>query len=1471
MLPHTRMVQFGITIFLLVSMAWSLHFPNKRQAEFIKQLKDYELVVPYRVNSKGNYESHHLHPDSHVVKRSAGEFPDENENPDSVHYHVTVENETLHIELVPNHDFIAPAMVVERRKSRFKNTSDSSFTRYQKKNCHYIGNVKDDLHSKVAIGTCNGLTGILQTKTSEYFIDPVKDHPIEADGKHPHIVYKRSALPQHMDIYQNSGTFKQKGMDGCPLKDTEKANKKREIYERHRQRGMPKTVEYWRRKKRSVSSPKYVETLVVVDPVMMNYYYNEDMETYVLTVMNIVSALFHDASIGNAINIKVVRLMLLEEHQDELIITHHADKSLRSFCRWQRKINFKDDNHPNHHDVAILMTRHDICSRINRPCNTLGLAHVTGMCQPQFSCNINEDSGLALAYTVAHELGHNFGMHHDNTNTECMTPEDRTYVMAPQMFGSSHPKIWSACSKKAVTKFLDRNWGYCLNDEPKDSSYVFPILPPGTMYDADHQCRLQYGPKAKLCESFDNMCSYLWCHVNKTCTTKRESAAEGTICGSNKWCFKGECVLIGDRPEAIDGQWGEWAEWTTCTRTCGGGVSTSQRLCDNPPPSNGGKYCIGERKRYRICETKECAHDAPTFREKQCSSFNNETYKGELRKWTPVQIKSAPCQLHCKPSNEAVSVLKKDMAIDGTPCHLHGRDLCISGRCQHVGCDWVLNSNAQEDRCGVCHGDGSTCMTIKDQFNETKGSGYQEAKIIPTGARNIMVAEVESAENNYLALRNNKGEYYLNGNWYIQWSGDYQIAGTTVHYARKGNVESFNAPGPLKEPLTIMLLLQSKNAGIEFEYTVPTENATQRIPEFSWQYTDWSHCTSSCGVGTQRSVIICTEMEAGRVDDSYCNATTKPDDKQRTCNEHLCPSMWWKGRWQHCSVTCGSGIQRRTVMCVRSLGDEEQIALDDSACASLKRPVSEKTCHQTDVLCPKISRWISSPWDDTCNQNPCGWKKRQVVCEDPILGCKNATKLVSKIRCSNITCGNWTVGEWSVCTRSCGGGVQYRRVACIGSKHCDLEVEPSSEESCNLQACTTQAPSTTTSTPASSTTTITKIMTRIPTTIPTTKTTLVTTIKTTPVTTTTATTTMTTTATTTTLTTATTQRSTTVSRTTPTLPLPTNSSVSKDARQNKNQVEKNHSSDVSGKYNGQFLFDKRHRKNSQRKKTRADDKFSHRHINKTNKSGKGKGVSHQNTTEHKPVATSMSQENVAGNQKLSKKNKTMPVRFQWTSRNWTQCEIINPYQSCGDGNQSRVVYCMDSFSPHKSPVHSIWCNFSVKPPERKKCKIPCLKWMTSSWSSCSASCAYGFQRRKVKCPRSRQCDLSKRPSETQRCHEKPCPSKWVTGAWSKCTKTCGTGDQIRLVQCVDISTRQPTNRCKKAEKPIIRKKCQTQHCPRIKKKSTFKCGKPENENLTLCRKLRARNRCKHIFVNQICCNTCKDIRVVSRRAYRIRS
>ena len=76
--------------------------------------------------------------------------------------------------------------------------------------------------------------------------------------------------------------------------------------------------------------------------------------------------------------------------------------------------------------------------------------------------------------------------------------------------------------------------------------------------------------------------------------------------------------------------------------------------------------------------------------------------------------------------------------------------------------------------------------------------------MIPEGARNIRIEEVAEA-NNYLAVRDSEGESLLNGNWYIQWSGDYEAAGTIIHYERDGNKERVESPGPIKEPLHIMV------------------------------------------------------------------------------------------------------------------------------------------------------------------------------------------------------------------------------------------------------------------------------------------------------------------------------------------------------------------------------------------------------------------------------------------------------------------------------------------------------------------------------------------------------------------------------------------------------------------------------------------------------------------------------------------
>ncbi|KAH9592566.1 hypothetical protein MS3_00004447 [Schistosoma haematobium] len=51
-----------------------------------------------------------------------------------------------------------------------------------------------------------------------------------------------------------------------------------------------------------------------------------------------------------------------------------------------------------------------------------------------------------------------------------------------------------------------------------------------------------------------------------------------------------------------DGEWGSWTPWSACTATCGVGLSQRRRRCDSPPPSNGGRSCVGEAVEDVMCE-----------------------------------------------------------------------------------------------------------------------------------------------------------------------------------------------------------------------------------------------------------------------------------------------------------------------------------------------------------------------------------------------------------------------------------------------------------------------------------------------------------------------------------------------------------------------------------------------------------------------------------------------------------------------------------------------------------------------------------------------------------------------------------------------------------------------------------------------------------------------------------------------------
>ncbi|KAM5264414.1 A disintegrin and metalloproteinase with thrombospondin motifs 12 [Ctenodactylus gundi] len=982
-----QVLSFGGLCYGTQAQPAPVRFPDPRQEHFMKALPEYHIVGPVRVDARGRFLSYGL---KHPVTSSRRKR-DLDGLEDRVYYRISHEEKDLFFNLTINQGFLSSSYILEKR---YGNLSHVKMVASSGPPCHLRGTVQqqDATVGTAALSACHGLTGYFHLPHGDFFIEPVKKYPLAEGGYHPHVIYRSQKLgvPETKEptcgLNDSIGTF-------------EKQELRREKWERNHLPGRSLS-------RRSISKERWVETLVVADTKMIEYHGSENVESYILTIMNMVTALFHNPSIGNAIHIVVVRLILLEEEEQGLKIVHHAEKALSSFCKWQKSINPKSDLNPVHHDVAVLLTRKDICAGVNRPCETLGLSHLSGMCQPHRSCNINEDSGLPLAFTIAHELGHSFGIQHDGRENDCEPMGRHPYVMSHQLQYDPTPLTWSKCSKEYITRFLDRGWGFCLDDIPKKKGLKSKVIAPGVIYDVHHQCQLQYGPNATFCQEVENVCQTLWCSVKGFCRSKLDAAADGTRCGEKKWCMAGKCITVGKKPESIAGGWGRWSSWSHCSRTCGAGAQSAERLCNNPEPKFGGKYCTGERKRYRLCNVQPCRIGTPTFRQMQCSEFDTVPYKNEFYRWFPVFNPAHPCGLYCRPIDGQFSEKMLDAVIDGTPCFEGGnsRNVCINGMCKMVGCDYEIDSNATEDRCGVCLGDGSACQTVRKTFKQKEGSGYVDIGLIPKGARDIRVTELQGA-GNFLAIRSKDSEkYYLNGGFIIQWNGNYKLAGTVFQYDRKGDLEKLMAPGPTNESVWLQLLFQVTNPGVRYEYTIQKEGLDNDMEHlvFYWQFGHWTECSVTCGAGIRRQTAHCVKKGRGIVKSTFCDPETQPNGRQKKCYEKDCPPRWWAGEWEACSATCGPyGEKRRTVLCIQTMGSDEQ-ALPATDCEHLLKPKFLSSCNR-DVLCPS----------------------------------------------------DWTVGNWSECSVSCGGGVRTRSVTCAKNhgEPCDRTKKPNSQALCGLQQC----------------------------------------------------------------------------------------------------------------------------------------------------------------------------------------------------------------------------------------------------------------------------------------------------------------------------------------------------------------------------------------------------------------------------------
>ncbi|XP_008058822.1 A disintegrin and metalloproteinase with thrombospondin motifs 12 [Carlito syrichta] len=163
-----------------------VRFPDRRQEHFLKTLPEYHMVGPVQVDARGHFLSYGLH---HSIMSSRRKR-DLDGSEDRVYYRISHEEKDLFFNLTVNRGFLSNSYIVEKR---YGNLSNVKMMESSVPHCHLRGAVlqQGTRVGTAALSACHGLTGFFHLPHGDFFIEPVKKHPLAEGGYHPHIVYRR--------------------------------------------------------------------------------------------------------------------------------------------------------------------------------------------------------------------------------------------------------------------------------------------------------------------------------------------------------------------------------------------------------------------------------------------------------------------------------------------------------------------------------------------------------------------------------------------------------------------------------------------------------------------------------------------------------------------------------------------------------------------------------------------------------------------------------------------------------------------------------------------------------------------------------------------------------------------------------------------------------------------------------------------------------------------------------------------------------------------------------------------------------------------------------------------------------------------------------------------------------------------------------------------------------------------------------
>ncbi|XP_058516185.1 ADAMTS-like protein 4 [Ochotona princeps] len=234
----------------------------------------------------------------------------------------------------------------------------------------------------------------------------------------------------------------------------------------------------------------------------------------------------------------------------------------------------------------------------------------------------------------------------------------------------------------------------------------------------------------------------------------------------------------------------------------------------------------------------------------------------------------------------------------------------------------------------------------------------------------------------------------------------------------------------------------------------------------------WSQCSVRCGRGHRSRQVRCVGSNGDAVSERECASGSPKPPSREACDMGPCTTAWFHSDWSSkCSAECGTGIQRRSVVCLGSgdtlrAGQEEAGAQNSGQSCPGSRPADMRACSMGP--CERVQRWYTGPWTECSSECGSGTQHRNVICVSK-LGtefnvtspgdCSHLPKPPTLQPCQGQACQDrWFSTPWGPCSRSCQGGTQTREVQCLSanqtlSTRCPPHLRPSRKRPCNSQPC----------------------------------------------------------------------------------------------------------------------------------------------------------------------------------------------------------------------------------------------------------------------------------------------------------------------------------------------------------------------------------------------------------------------------------